>query len=122
MTCQKPDFGEKFADMATAVIGSWKFILFQIAILIVWIIVNVLAWIKHWDPYPFILLNLLLSVQAAFAGPIILMSQNRMAEKDRKKAEIDLATDRKAEREIQELQTHLHRIERKIDEIKSHGT
>lgn len=109
--------GQKSADKVAAVIGSWKVIVVQIVILILWIIVNVVAWIKHWDPYPFILLNLLLSVQAAFAGPIILMSQNRMAEKDRHKAEMDLATDRKAEREIQDIQQHLHKIEKKLDDV-----
>jgi uncharacterized membrane protein len=115
---KKKSFGEKTADQITAVIGSWKFIIIQSMILAVWIVLNLVAWINHWDPYPFILLNLALSFQAAYAAPIIMMSQNRSAARDRKKAEADLATDRKAEREIVAIQDHLNRLERnKIDRI-----
>lgn len=114
---QKITVGEKSADRVTRIVGSWKFIIFQSCILIVWIVLNVIAWINHWDPYPFILLNLALSFQAAYTAPIILMSQNRMSEKDRQKAALDLATDRKAEREIEDMQRDLARIERKLDRI-----
>lgn len=110
---EKCTFGQKLADKVTAIIGSWKFIVIQSIILFFWIILNIIAWINHWDPYPFILLNLVLSFQAAYAAPIIMMSQNRAAEHDRKKAEMDLATDRKAEREIQEVRDHLNHIEEK---------
>lgn len=111
-------FGQKAADRITAIVGSWKFIIIQSALLGVWIVLNVSAWIYHWDPYPFILLNLALSFQAAYTAPIILMSQNRVADRDRKKAQVDLATDRKAEREIQEIQDMLLNLERKkIDKI-----
>lgn len=121
-------FGQKMADRVTAIIGSWKFIVIQSIILVVWLVLNIVAWINHWDPYPFILLNLALSFQAAYAAPIIMMSQNRAAEHDRKKAEMDLATDRKAEREIQEVRDHLNRIEKShldpilkaIEEIKKY--
>lgn len=106
--------GERAADRITQIIGSWKFIIFQSCFLAVWIVLNVTAWVYHWDPYPFILLNLALSFQAAYTAPIILMSQNRMAQKDRQKAEMDLATDRKAEREIEKIQKQLYRIERKL--------
>ncbi|MFZ5982389.1 MAG: DUF1003 domain-containing protein [Patescibacteria group bacterium] len=110
--------GQRCADGITAIVGSWKFIIIQSVILVIWIILNVVAWINHWDPYPFILLNLALSFQAAFTAPIILMSQNRTAERDRKKAEADLATDRKAEREIQDIQRKLEELDRKkISEI-----
>lgn len=112
MTKENITFGQKLADKVTAVIGSWKFIVIQSIILVVWLILNIVAWIQHWDPYPFILLNLVLSFQAAYAAPVIMMSQNRAAERDRKKAEIDLATDRKAEREIQEVRDSLNRIEK----------
>lgn len=111
MLQNKPTLGQRSADRVTSLVGSWKFLIIQSAILVLWIIVNVAAWIKSWDPYPFILLNLLLSFQAAYTAPIILMSQNRMSEKDRKKAETDLATDRKAEREIKEIQLQLSKIE-----------
>ncbi len=102
---------QKAADRITAIVGSWTFIITQSIILVLWIIVNVIAWISHWDPYPFILLNLVLSFQAAFTAPIILMSQNRTAERDRHKAEMDLATDRLAEREIKQIHEHLEKID-----------
>ncbi|MFC1644895.1 DUF1003 domain-containing protein [Patescibacteria group bacterium] len=114
----KLNLGERVADNITSVIGSWKFIIIQSIILAAWIVFNLLAWINHWDPYPFILLNLALSFQAAYAAPIIMMSQNRTTARDGKKAEADLATDRKAEREIVAIQAHLNRLERnKIDKI-----
>ncbi|MFC1623055.1 DUF1003 domain-containing protein [Patescibacteria group bacterium] len=114
----KRSIGGKVADNITSVIGSWKFIIIQSAILALWIVLNLVAWANHWDPYPFILLNLALSFQAAYAAPIIMMSQNRSAAMDRKKAEADLATDRKAEREIVAIQKHLNSLERnKIDRI-----
>ncbi|EKE16340.1 MAG: hypothetical protein ACD_11C00020G0045 [uncultured bacterium] len=110
-------FGQKAADRIASVVGSWAFILIQSVILIVWIILNITAWINNWDPYPFILLNLALSFQAAYAAPIILMSQNRMAEKDRKKASIDLYTDKRAEREIEEMQEQLKHMSSMLGEI-----
>jgi len=82
-----------------------------------WMILNVVAWTNSWDPYPFILLNLVLSFQAAYAAPIIMMSQNRTAARDRKKADWDLATDRRAERGIKQIQKDFVRLERKINKI-----
>src|SRR6202158_4105525 len=87
--------------------GSWPFIIVQSIILAVWITLNVLAWIRHWDPYPFILLNLALSFQAAYAAPIIMMSQNRQAAKDRLMAEQDYVVNAKAEEEIKAIMHHL---------------
>jgi uncharacterized membrane protein len=107
----KKTFGEKMADGITEVIGSWTFIIIQSVILVIWIIINLLAWVNHWDPYPFILLNLALSFQAAYAAPIIMMSQNRSASMDRRKAGADLATDRRTERRIIEIQKQLNRLE-----------
>lgn len=104
--------GQRSADMVADAVGSWKFLIIQSIILIIWMILNVVAWTQHWDPYPFILLNLMLSFQAAYAAPIIMMSQNRAAERDRKKSEIDLATDRKAVREIYEIQKKLESLDR----------
>jgi uncharacterized membrane protein len=111
MSNERLTTGQKASDRIVAIIGSWKFILIQSVVLTLWIIANVVAWINHWDPYPFILLNLALSFQAAYAAPIILMSQNRAAEKDREKSLQDLATDKKAEREIEEIQVQLKRME-----------
>ncbi|WP_233424293.1 DUF1003 domain-containing protein [Pseudanabaena biceps] len=99
------------ADIVTATVGSWRFILIQSFLLGVWIVLNIISWIKHWDEYPFILLNLALSFQAAYATPFILMSQNRQSEVDRDKAKQDLDIDLKAEQEIESLH-------RKIDSLK----
>jgi uncharacterized membrane protein len=74
--------------------------------------------VNHWDPYPFIFLNLALSFQAAYTAPIILMSENRELDRERKKTAIDLATDRKSEREIAKLKIQLEKLEKgKIDKI-----
>jgi uncharacterized membrane protein len=83
--------------------GSWRFIVIQSAILIVWIVLNVMGWIGAWDPYPFILLNLALSFQAAYAAPFIMMSQNRQSEIDRRRAMDDYDINVKAELEIELL-------------------
>lgn len=118
MNKTKSTFGQKASDRITSIVGSWKFIVFQSVILTIWIILNVTAWVYHWDPYPFIFLNLTLSFQAAYTAPIILMSQNREADRERRKNATDLATDRKAEREITQIQFNLEKIEKeKIDQI-----
>ncbi len=106
-----PSRGDRVADLVTAVVGSWKFIIIQSCLLALWIVLNVVAIIGQWDPYPFILLNLALSFQAAYATPFILMSQNRQSEVDRDRAQQDLDCDLKAELEI-EL------IHAKIDALK----
>ncbi|MGA9770528.1 MAG: DUF1003 domain-containing protein [Blastocatellia bacterium] len=95
--------GQRLADRFAEVMGSWKFILTQSAILALWVVFNITAYIRHWDPYPFILLNLMLSFQAAYAAPIIMMSQNRQAEKDRLQSKNDYEVDLKAEMEIMQL-------------------
>jgi uncharacterized membrane protein len=99
--------GENIADIVTATVGSWKFIIIQSSLLSLWILVNVTGWVKHWDEYPFILLNLALSFQAAYATPFILMSQNRQSEVDRIKAQQDLDIDTQAETEINSLHQKL---------------
>jgi uncharacterized membrane protein len=88
--------GERVADRVTARFGSWTFILAQSAAIVVWIGANVVGVLRAWDPYPFILLNLLFSTQAAYAAPLILLSQNRQAERDRVKAEHDYAVNQLA--------------------------
>lgn len=92
--------GQRVADGVARTMGSWRFIIIQSAILLLWIVLNIAAIIRHWDPYPFILLNLALSFQAAYAAPIIMMSQNRQAEKDRLKADEDYRVNCQAEMEI----------------------
>ena len=103
--------GQRIADAVAATMGSWRFIIIQTTILLGWITLNVIAWISHWDPYPFILLNLALSFQAAYAAPFIMMSQNRQADVDRKQAENDYKVNLKAELEIELLH-------QKIDELR----
>jgi uncharacterized membrane protein len=100
-------FGQRVADGFAATMGSWTFIIVQSVILVSWIILNVIAFIHHWDPYPFILLNLALSFQAAYAAPIIMMSQNRQAMKDRIAAEHDFTINLKAEDEVRAILQHL---------------
>jgi uncharacterized membrane protein len=95
--------GQKVADWVAGTMGSWKFIIIQTTILFVWIVLNVTAYVQKWDPYPFILLNLALSFQAAYAAPFIMMSQNRQQDIDRKEAEEDHRINIKAELEIELL-------------------
>ena len=99
--------GERIADSVAEIMGSWPFIITQSVFLGAWIVFNVVAYIQHWDPYPFILLNLALSFQAAYAAPIIMMSQNRQADKDRLMAQHDYEINLKAEQEVKAIMHHL---------------
>ena len=99
--------GERIADRFAEIMGSWTFIIIQSLILSGWIALNAMAFLRHWDPYPFILLNLALSFQAAYAAPIIMMSQNRQADKDRLMAEHDYQINTKAEVEVKSIMQHL---------------
>ncbi len=110
--------GERFSDKVAQVMGSWTFIIWQSIVVVLWMLLNLIAYTYHWDPYPFILLNLLFSTQAAYAAPIIMMSQNRHAERDRFQALEDYETNIKAKQEIEALQKHLSEIEiNKLDKI-----
>ncbi len=102
--------GQRIADSVAANMGSWPFIIIQSVILAVWIVLNVTAWIEQWDPYPFILLNLALSFQAAYAAPFIMMSQNRQQDIDRQKAENDFRVNVKAELEIELLHQKIDQL------------
>jgi uncharacterized membrane protein len=95
--------GQKIADQVAATMGSWRFIIAQSIMLAVWIVLNVAAFVQRWDPYPFILLNLALSFQAAYAAPFIMMAQNRQQDIDRKQVENDYQVNIKAELEIELL-------------------
>jgi len=97
------EFGQNLADSVASFVGSWKFIIWQSVILIIWMFVNVENMV-HFDPYPFILMNLLLSSQAAYATPMILMSSNRQAEKDREQLVKDLKVDESSHELLKELQ------------------
>ena len=91
--------GERVADSFAAVVGSWTFIIIQSIVFMAWIVMNVVAWLSHWDPYPFILLNLALSFEAAYAGPIIMMSQNRQTMLAERRNRLDLQINLLAEQE-----------------------
>ena len=99
----KLTLGQRIADSVAATMGSWTFILIQSAMLLIWIALNITAYVQQWDPYPFILLNLALSFQAAYAAPFIMMSQNRQQDIDRQSAENDYQVNIKAELEIELL-------------------
>ena len=102
--------GQRIADKVAVTMGSWTFIIAQSVILAIWVVLNVTAYIKSWDPYPFILLNLALSFQAAYAAPIIMMSQNRQQDIDRTAAENDYRINLKAELEIELLHHKLDQL------------
>ena len=95
--------GQRVADQVAVTMGSWRFIIIQSVVLAIWIALNVAAYVARWDPYPFILLNLLLSFQAAYAAPVIMMIQNRQQDIDRREAAQDYHINVKAELEIELL-------------------
>lgn len=102
--------GQRIADIVASNMGSWRFIIIQSCILVVWIALNITAYVERWDPYPFILLNLALSFQAAYAAPFIMMSQNRQQDVDRLAAEHDYQINIKAELEIELLHEKIDKL------------
>ncbi|MBV9044822.1 MAG: DUF1003 domain-containing protein [Alphaproteobacteria bacterium] len=109
----KLTMGQKIADAVASNMGSWRFIIIQSTILFFWVVANVTAFIFHWDPYPFILLNLALSFQAAYAAPFIMMSQNRQGDIDRMAAQHDYDINIKAELEIESLHAKIDSLREK---------
>jgi CRP/FNR family transcriptional regulator, cyclic AMP receptor protein len=109
---EKSTLGQRIADGFATMMGSWTFIIVQTVLLAIWVTLNAIAWEKRWDPYPFILLNLVLSFQSAYAAPIIMMSQNRSSEKDRLAAEIDHQVNVKAEIKTGQIISRLDDLER----------
>jgi uncharacterized membrane protein len=117
---EKQSAGDRIADRVASFIGSWAFIIGQTGIMAAWIVVNTLALFGflRFDEYPFVFLNLFMSAEAAFATPLILMSQNRSAERDREHAQHDYDVNVAAKTEIEELMSTLARIENdKLDKI-----
>ena len=102
--------GQRVADTVAATMGSWTFIIIQSVVLLFWIVLNITAYVQQWDPYPFILLNLALSFQAAYAAPVIMMSQNRQQDIDRESAEHDYQINIKAELEIELLHQKIDQL------------
>jgi CRP/FNR family cyclic AMP-dependent transcriptional regulator len=110
-------FGERIADLVAGFGGSWTFIITFLSLLVVYSAINVWLGGRAWDPYPFILLNLMLSMLAALQAPVIMMSQNRQDTKDRLRGELDFAVNRRAESEVQALSRKLNVITEKIDDL-----
>ena len=110
-------FGERMADRVASFGGSWKFIILFAVILSVYTAINVALRGNAWDPYPFILLNLFLSMLAAIQAPVIMMSQNRQDAKDRLRSELDFDVNRRSEMEIQSLSRTLHTVTDKLTDI-----
>ncbi len=112
--------GERVADGVASFGGSWSFIIIFMVVLVIYSAINVGLGQSAWDPYPFILLNLFLSMLAAIQAPVIMMSQNRQDKKDRLRSELDFDVNRRAELEIQSLASKLNLIVDKIDDIHDH--
>jgi CRP/FNR family transcriptional regulator, cyclic AMP receptor protein len=109
--------GERVADRVAGFGGSWTFIITFLVLLVIYSIINVLLGRKAWDPYPFILLNLILSMLAAIQAPVIMMSQNRQDTKDRLRSELDFEVNRRSETEIQGLARKLNLLGDKIGDL-----
>jgi uncharacterized membrane protein len=111
-------FGSRLADSVANGMGSWKFIIIQTILVVLWMGLNLVGFVHHWDVYPFILLNLVFSTQAAYAAPIIMMAQNRQNERDRMQAQADYQTNIDAKLEIEALALKLNALEvDKLDKI-----
>ena len=112
------NFGQRLADNVASGMGSWLFIIIQTLLVVIWMGLNVVGVLFRWDAYPFILLNLVFSTQAAYAAPIIMMAQNRQSERDRMQADDDYKTNVDAKLEIEALQKQLNKMEvDKLDKI-----
>jgi uncharacterized membrane protein len=110
-------FGERIADAVAGFGGSWTFISLFAAVLVIYTVINVALDKKAWDPYPFILLNLFLSMLAAIQAPVIMMSQNRQNTRDRLRGDLDFDVNRRAEAEIQGLARKLNQIDEKMHDF-----
>ncbi len=117
MIDEESTFGERIADQVARFGGSWRFIISFGIVLTVYTLINIILGGKAWDPYPFILLNLFLSMLAAIQAPVIMMSQNRQDTKDRLRSELDYDVNRKAESEIQMLAQKLNLMHEKLDDL-----
>jgi CRP/FNR family cyclic AMP-dependent transcriptional regulator len=114
---EEETFGERIADTVASFGGSWTFIIFFIVALVAYASINVALRYRAWDPYPFILLNLFLSMLAAIQAPVIMMSQNRQDKKDRLRGELDYEVNRRAEIEIQGLARKMNLLGDKIEDV-----
>ena len=110
--------GERMADTFAKGAGSWRFISVFLVVLAAWMVVNAIAGLRHWDPYPFILLNLVLSCVAALQAPVILMSQNREEARDRLRAEADYEVNLKAEVLLEHLTQEVESLKAMLTELR----
>ena len=117
---EQETFGERIADIVASFGGSWTFIILFGVVLTTYTLINIQLKGKAWDPYPFILLNLFLSMLAAIQAPVIMMSQNRQDTKDRLRSELDFEVNRRAETEIQALSRKIHFLTEKLGDIDDH--
>ena len=102
-------FGERLADRVATIIGSWPFLIVQSIAILTWVALNVVGFIKHWDPYPLILLNLCFSLQAAYTGPVLLVAGNRQAQLDRLRLEHTAEAEEAAEKVTIEILKEIER-------------
>jgi uncharacterized membrane protein len=112
--------GQRTADLVAVVVGSWPFMILQSILLVAWAGLNLTGWVRHWDPYPFILMNLFLSLQAAYTAPVIMMSQHRMAARDRIEAHNDYLVNQKAEKEVRTILANLAAHQEALNLILEH--
>jgi uncharacterized membrane protein len=114
--------GERLADRVAAVLGSWPFLITQTVLILIWVALNVIGFINHWDPYPFILLNLCFSLQAAYTGPILLVAGNRQSQLDRLRlehtAEVEEASEKMTLEILKEIETNTTATLRILEHIK----
>ena len=104
---QPKSFSQRAADWVAVVVGSWRFLIIQSLLLAVWFFLNSVSGLSHWDPYPFIFMNLVLSLQAAYTASVVMISENRQTERDRLQARIDFQINQKAEEEVRAILDHL---------------
>jgi len=105
---QQPEsFSQKAAEWIAVVIGSWRFLIIQSLLLTAWFFLNSVSGLSHWDPYPFIFMNLVLSLQAAYTASVVMISENRQNQRDRLQARIDFEINQKAEEEVRAILDHL---------------
>jgi uncharacterized membrane protein len=114
--------GERLADRVAAVLGSWPFLITQSALIALWVSLNVIGFVNHWDPYPFILLNLCFSLQAAYTGPILLVAGNRQSQLDRLRLEHTAAVEEASEKMtieiLKEIETNTEATVRILEHIR----
>jgi uncharacterized membrane protein len=114
--------GERLADRVAAVLGSWPFLITQTMLILIWVALNVIGFINHWDPYPFILLNLCFSLQAAYTGPILLVAGNRQSQLDRLRlehtAEVEEASEKMTLEILKEIERNTVATVRILEHIK----